>query len=319
MNKSSHSTATNARGAVGGTAFTLIELLVVIAIIGILAAMLLPALAKAKAKVRATKCMSNLKQIGDGTALYRAENEDEIMFAGLRYRVSGTPYHLSWDDLLQAYIGGSMTRAQLMLDGAPKLAAPPILLCPSDKLAITNTAATPAAGARRSYAMPEHNMGVIEIPVGAGVPPSSWPPSSGNKTGVGIRYDASVGAPPGWDANADPINGNRDPGYQSSIHEAMLLDRSGTILMTERINPDNIAGAWQDSVISRANNHIGTIPGGQTTAQFSLLHHNGMFNYLLADGHVEYSVPEATLSRTNNNTVGTQTRQDGMWSIVAGD
>jgi prepilin-type N-terminal cleavage/methylation domain-containing protein/prepilin-type processing-associated H-X9-DG protein len=258
--------------------FTLIELLVVIAIIAILAAMLLPALAKAKSRAQEIGCVSNLKQWGLADSMYLDDNNQTFPYP--RYQVSNTVQqdNPSWGDVLVFY-NFSQIPGSVGLDG--------------DSPAVW-------ANALPSYVAGKPLYKWADDPTGFATIQSIFTCPTAIAQGINPA-DIPQGSP----EPAGDMNSANRPLFNYAMNSKSLSDETATILKAGMVVHPSAFVLFSDvRYRSDDNPYYGTTPDDLATphcytTRFSARHDQGG-NITFSDGHVSYyKYPYVVANGTN--------------------
>jgi prepilin-type processing-associated H-X9-DG protein len=247
-----------------------VDLLAIIVIVVVVAAAL--GFTHLGERGRTARCAGGLSKLGKAMNAYANENGDTIPAAGINLG----KIQVSWDRKLFSYLDPGLANAN-----SHKImeVAPPFFACPSDTV--------PHREAPRSYAMAGNDMA-----------PENWPPGKDSATGIGLFWDRRTVL-----ALLDE-EALQKPETLPSIKLSSIPAPADTVLLTEYVDGNNMMSSLQKTVVFGASQQRQAFKDGG--AKF----HQGKFNYLMSDGHVELLSPLQT---------GAFDGTAGIWSLKKGN
>ncbi len=194
-------------------------------------------------------------------------------------------FTITWDDLLNPYIAGSYTVTDMRATFAPHNMN--LLVCPADSIKRTWL----IANYPRSYS-------IVRVLLGG--------PGAGGVEFAGIAGDdTTFGSPP-----ADPLPFN----LSARVNDVEQPD--ATIVIAEAPSASNSQGSGFGPMIDRPSDqtsYSGFTNTSLTPPKVQSTTHGSKWNYVMADGHVEFLAAASTIG------TGTMSSPKGMWTCAAGD
>jgi prepilin-type processing-associated H-X9-DG protein len=271
-------------------AFTRVELVVCLGTVCLLLLTLLGCKRGINDKANIAVCSKNLAFMGEAFRSYALDHEDALPPARIHY---SDQKQVTWDTLIKPYLDRGLTVSNSALAARERdRKLQKIFLCPSD------TVPRNQAAKARSYAMSQHSMKAKD-----------WPPGPKNLSGVGLWWTFG---PKGDKPPTNTIYNFADTNAQAWIKVSSLPAPKDTMLLTELIATNNNLGKTMKATVRFTGEQL------DTNHISPELFHEGKFNYLMVDGHVETLTPRESVGALGE--VGTNAAKHfGIWTIRAGD